>query len=221
VTVSADATCQAAVPNFVTQVSATDNCTPVGSLLITQDLAPGTVVGLGPHTVTITVKDTSGNASSCQVLFTVVDTTPPSITGMPASFTVSVGSDCQAQMPNMLGSVTATDSCTPANLLVKSQNPGAGTLLGVGVYPLTVTVKDAAGNPATATVNFHGRRQNGSYDWRRRWSYGLIRCYLSWHRSQYVRRILEYLGQLHPGKPARDDSKSLLQERSCQRDPIL
>jgi hypothetical protein len=123
-------------------------------LVITQDLAPGTLVGLGSHTVTITVKDSSGNASTCQVLFTVVDTTPPTITGMPAPFRVSVGSDCQAQMPNMLGSVTATDSCTPANLLVVSQNPAAGALLGVGVYPLTVTVKDAAGNPATATVNF-------------------------------------------------------------------
>jgi probable HAF family extracellular repeat protein len=99
VTVSADATCQAAVPDFVPQVSATDNCTPV---VITQDLAPGTLVGLGPHTITITVKDTSGNASSCQVLFTVMDTTPPTITGMPAPFTVPVGSDCQAQMPNML-----------------------------------------------------------------------------------------------------------------------
>jgi len=154
VTVSADTTCQAAVPDFVSQVNATDNCTPVGSLVITQDLAPGTLVGLGPHPVTITVRDLSGNASTCQVLFTVVDTTPPTITGMPAPFRVSVGSDCQAQMPNMLGSVTGTDSCTPANLLVKSQNPAAGTLLGVGVYPLTVTVKDAAGNPATATVNF-------------------------------------------------------------------
>ena len=155
VTVSADSTCQAAVPNFVPQVVASDNCTPAESLVITQDIAPGTLLGLGQHTVTITVRDLSGNASTCPVLFTVVDTTPPTITVMPAPFTVSVGSDCQAQMPNMLGSVKAMDSCTSADMLVKSQNPAAGTLLGVGGYTLTVTVKDAAGNPATATVNFN------------------------------------------------------------------
>src|SRR5262249_27221684 len=41
-TVSADSTCQAAVPDFVPQVVASDNCTPTSSLVITQDIAPGT-----------------------------------------------------------------------------------------------------------------------------------------------------------------------------------
>jgi probable HAF family extracellular repeat protein len=153
-TVSADATCQAPVPNFVPQAIASDNCTPAGSLVITQTPGPGTLVGLGPHAVNITVTDLSGNSSGCSVLFTVVDTTPPAITGMPAPFTVPVGVDCQAIVPNVLGSVTAVDSCTPANLLVKSQNPPAGTLVGVGEYPLTVTVTDGAGNPAVSTVKF-------------------------------------------------------------------
>jgi probable HAF family extracellular repeat protein len=154
VTASADSSCQAAVPNLTGQINATDNCTPASGIVITQSPLPGTLVGLGPHPVEITVTDSSGNASRCSVLFTVQDTTAPSITGMPDPFTVSVGSDCHAAVPNILGSVTATDSCTPANLLVKSQNPAAGTLIGAGNYQMTVTVTDASGNHSTANISF-------------------------------------------------------------------
>jgi probable HAF family extracellular repeat protein len=155
VTASADSTCQAAVPNLTGQINATDNCTPASSIDISQNPPAGTLVGLGPHSVVITVKDNSGNASTCTVLFTVQDATAPTITGMPEPFTVSVGSDCQAHVPNILGSFTATDSCTPANLLIKSQNPVAGTLIGVGSYQMTVTVKDASGNESIAHLSFN------------------------------------------------------------------
>ncbi len=87
----------------------------------------GTSVGLGQHPVTITVTDASGNSSSCMVLFTVADTTPPSILSVPGPVMLSVGADCQAQVPNVLAGVVAFDSCTPANLLVKNQSPAPGT----------------------------------------------------------------------------------------------
>jgi probable HAF family extracellular repeat protein len=153
-TASADSNCQAAVPNFVPQVMATDNCTPSQALVISQSPVAGTLVGLGPHTVTMTVTDASGNSSICTVLFTVVDTTPPTILSTPASFTLSAGQDCQAQVPNLLPNVSATDSCTPANQLVKAQNPAAGTLVGIGSHTVVVTVTDAAGNSSTANVSF-------------------------------------------------------------------
>jgi probable HAF family extracellular repeat protein len=155
VTVAADSNCQAVVPNFASQVIASDNCTPAASLVITQDPAPGTLVGAGQHQINIKVTDSSGNSSGCSVAFAVLDATLPVITGMPAPFTLSVGSGCQAQVPNVLGSVTATDSCTPANLLGKSQNPAAGTLIGVGTYQMTITVTDGSGNSTVSTVSFN------------------------------------------------------------------
>lgn len=153
VTVSADANCQAVVPEFTSQVVATDNCTPSKSLVISQSPAAGTSVGLGQHPVTITVTDASGNPSRCMVLFTVADTTPPSILSVPGPVTLSVGADCQAQVPNVLAGVVATDTCTPANLLVKTQSPAPGTLIGAGSYSILVKVADAAGNFSTASVS--------------------------------------------------------------------
>ncbi len=151
---SADANCQAAVPNLTSQVVASDNCTPTQALVITQNPPAGTLVGLGPHPVTLTVTDSSGNSSSCSVLFTVVDRTPPKILSTPAAFTLSVDANCQALVPDLLANVLATDSCTPANQLVKTQRPAAGTSLGVGSYAVTVTVTDASGNSSSANVSF-------------------------------------------------------------------
>lgn len=154
VTVSADANCQARLPDFTSQVIATDNCTPTGALIIAQNPAPGTMLGLGQHPVTITVSDTSGNSSTCSVLFTVADTTAPVILSLPSSFTLSAGSSCQSSVPNILASVVASDSCTPADLLVKTQSPAPGTMVGIGAHTIQVVVSDASGNSANGSVSF-------------------------------------------------------------------
>src|SRR5205085_3931744 len=54
---SANSSCQAAVPDFTSQVIASDNCT----FTITQSPVAGVLVGLGPHPVAITLTDGSGN----------------------------------------------------------------------------------------------------------------------------------------------------------------
>jgi hypothetical protein len=51
------------VPDFLAGVTATDNC---GGLSLTQTPLAGTMVGGGTHLVTITARDTVGNATSCQ-----------------------------------------------------------------------------------------------------------------------------------------------------------
>ena len=69
---SANASCQAYVPNFVT--SATDNCP---GLIVTQTPPVGTAVGLGVTNVIVTATDHAGHSVSCTPTFTVSDTTPP------------------------------------------------------------------------------------------------------------------------------------------------
>src|SRR5215831_5736600 len=54
-TAPADDNCQAPVPDVASQVVASDNCTATASLKITQDPAAGTMVGLGPHAISIKV----------------------------------------------------------------------------------------------------------------------------------------------------------------------
>jgi probable HAF family extracellular repeat protein len=151
-TAPADANCQAPVPDVASQVVASDNCTPTASLKITQDPPAGTMVDLGPHSISIKVTDGSGNSSSCGLTFTVQDKTPPSMTGVPESVSVSAGDNCQGIVPNVLDGVVVSDTCTPTNQLVLTQNPTAGTMIGTGPSTILVTVTDANGNSTTANV---------------------------------------------------------------------
>src|SRR6184192_4157803 len=147
---SVDNNCQAAVPNLLANVVASDNCTPANQLVMTQSPVAGTLLGLGQYTITVTVSDASGNSATANVSFKMVDTTAPSIVSAPAAISASVDNNCQAAVPNVLANVVASDNCTPANQLVMTQSPVAGTLLGLGQYTITVTVPDASGNSATA-----------------------------------------------------------------------
>ncbi len=168
---SADANCQAVVPDVVSQTVATDNCTPVNALVITQAPLAGTVVGLGPHTIVVTVTDASGNSTSTNVVFTVADTTPPTITTLTVS--PSVISPPNHQMVPVTVSVAASDSCDPApvsriiSITSNDPQPGDNQITGdltasvlaaktssgdAKVYTLTVQCTDASGNNSSGTV---------------------------------------------------------------------
>jgi len=151
-TASSDANCQAQVPDFVSQVVASDNCTPSGSLTITQNPVAGTLVGLGPHPVSLSMSDSSGNSTTCTVLFTVVDTNAPTIVSVSGPITLPAGADCQAAAPDVVGNVVATDNCTPVSQLHVTQSPVVGTLLAGGQHSITVTVTDGSGNSTTGSV---------------------------------------------------------------------
>ena len=102
-TSSADSNCQAAIPNVAQSVTASDNLTPAGSLIITQSPTPGTLVGTGAHSITVTVTDLAGNSNACTTTFNVIDDTPPTITGVgvnPAVLSAAKSQDgeCHGQL---------------------------------------------------------------------------------------------------------------------------
>src|SRR5206468_10182874 len=76
---SADAGCQAAVPNVLAGVPASDNCSGTNGITLSQSPAAGTLVGLGAHTITVTATDEAGHRSTCSPLFTVTDKTAPEV----------------------------------------------------------------------------------------------------------------------------------------------
>lgn len=150
-TIAAGDQCTAFVPDLISQVTASDNCTPVGSLVISQSPEAGTLAGLGAATITVTATDAAGNSGTCTTTVTVVDATSPAVS-CPAVVTVPADADCQAPVPDVLASVTATDNCTQVGSLTLTQSPAAGTLVGVGPTLITVTATDTEGNSGTCTT---------------------------------------------------------------------
>jgi uncharacterized repeat protein (TIGR01451 family) len=141
VTVATDAgTCAATNVNLGNLV-ATDNCG--GAVTITND-APASFP-LGTNTVTWTVRDASGNTTTCVQTVVITDTQPPTIT-CPPNITVTAAPD-QATT-NVTFSVTATDNCSVTNLV---SVPPSGSAFAVGVTTVTNTATDSSGNTSLCT----------------------------------------------------------------------
>ncbi|MGO9246666.1 MAG: PKD domain-containing protein [Verrucomicrobiia bacterium] len=109
----------------------------------------------GPYSVSLTVRGTGGsNTLTESSLITVVDTTPPTILACAPAVTVQADGVGRATVPNFTAGVRATDNCTAANALLKTQSPPAGTVVGPGPTTVTITVTDASGNSSTCTTTF-------------------------------------------------------------------
>src|SRR5206468_209779 len=150
---SADANCQAVVPDVLGGVTVSDDCSAADAISLSQSPAAGTLVGLGAHTITVTATDATGNSATCTTSFTVTDNTAPTVT-CPAASSASADNNCQAAVPNVLGGVTVSDNCTAASAIMMSQSPAAGTPVGLGAHTITVTATDAAGNSSDCTTTF-------------------------------------------------------------------
>src|SRR5881628_2293451 len=150
---SAGTNCLAAVPDVLGGVSASDSCSGTNGITLSQSPAAGTLVGLGTHTITVTATDAATNSATCTTTFTVTDDTVPTVI-CPAPASASEGTNCLAAVPDVLGGVSASDSCSGTNGITLSQSPAAGTLVGLGTHVITVTATDAATNSATCTTTF-------------------------------------------------------------------
>ncbi len=80
----------------------------------------------------------------------IVESEDPVVT-CPADLTEIVNPGDLFTIPDYSGATTATDNCNPAPTI--TQDPVAGTMVGVGVTVITMTATDAAGNDASCTFN--------------------------------------------------------------------
>lgn len=161
-TASADANCEAPVPDYSNTVDdncacsssdTSDSCAGHPHITYTQSPAAGTMVGPGPHTVHITANDGSsnnngaGNTSTKDVTFTVNDTTAPTITcpsnisGVPTE-----PGTCAAHVTP--GTATATDNCDSTPTITASRSDGRPLTdtYPKGTTTITWTATDDAGN---------------------------------------------------------------------------
>ncbi len=146
--VVASATCQATIPNYLTWVTATDNCG--GSVTLSQNPAAGNTISSNT-TVTITAVDAQNNASTCSFIISLIDNTPPIVYSVPVDPVLYVGNSCSAVLPNYASQGSYGDNCSTAALSV-TQTPAAGTVINADTQ-VTITITDASNNSTTRIVN--------------------------------------------------------------------
>ncbi|MDB6126080.1 MAG: hypothetical protein JWQ71_5073 [Pedosphaera sp.] len=111
--VSADANCNAVVPDVASKVVATDNCSLANQLVITQSPAAGTIVDKSQNGIIVTVTDLAGNHTSTNVSFKVVDKTAPVIKSITTTPSI-LNSQSNNKKVNVTLSVIALDNCDAA-----------------------------------------------------------------------------------------------------------
>ncbi len=147
-TLSADANCQAVLPDLTGQVVASDAS---GTVTVTQNPLPGTILPLGQTGVTLTAHDSSGNTSFCGATATVADTTPPLILSCVTNVTL-VLTNCQYLLPDLTSTnyIVASDNCS--SVTVTQMPPSGVTLLPGSTNDVVLTAFDSAGNATSNTV---------------------------------------------------------------------
>jgi hypothetical protein len=105
----------------------------------------GSTFPIGTTTVPCSATDASGNTATGSFTVTVRDTTPPTITGVPADITANAGATVTYATPT---SSDLVDGSVPVTCL-----PASGSAFPAGTTTVNCTATDAHGNSAHAT--FH------------------------------------------------------------------
>ncbi len=106
---------------------------------------------IGSHSVNLLSEDQSGNTSLCPAPVTIVDISPPAISGCPTDDTISGDSNCEVTVPDYTGIITYTDNCSAVSNITISQNIASGTTVSSD-QNIVLTVTDEYGN--SSTCNF-------------------------------------------------------------------
>ena len=140
----------------------TDNCTALGSLIITLSKTTFNCADKGDNVVVMTVKDAAGNTNTCNATVTVVDAISPVISATATTVTSSINEDpgfCYYLVKGSEFDPTVADNC-PGTVLSYTVS-GATTLSGTitlagqnllsGVNLITWTASDGT-NTSTSLV---------------------------------------------------------------------
>ncbi|WP_339917429.1 HYR domain-containing protein, partial [Yeosuana marina] len=111
-----------------------DNCTPSNSLIITLSKTSFNCTNIGENLVTMSVKDASGNISTCIATVTVVDPFAPTLTATAGTVDSDLNTDigvCYYQVKGSELDPIASDNCT-SGVTLSYTVTGATTLSGTG-----------------------------------------------------------------------------------------
>jgi len=143
------ANCMFTLPDYSSLALVTENC----SYTLTQSPVPGTMVGVGTITLTITVDDGT-NTASCMFDVIVEDNEAPVITCAPDGTRDTDPGVCQYTVIGTEFDATFTDNCTSGSITNDLNGTAtiAGEILPKGVTTVIWTVDDGNGQTATCTT---------------------------------------------------------------------
>ena len=141
--VGVDSNCSYIVPNYLTQVTAQDNCAVVS---VTQNPLPGTVVSTGVTQITITAND-GVNQSLCSFTLSLEDQTAP--VAIAQNMTIALDVDGYAEVAVNDIDAGSFDNC---GQITKSLNYSIFTCDEIGENEIILTITDQAGLQSSATA---------------------------------------------------------------------
>lgn len=161
-TVYADSACQYTIPDFVPNVSTTDNCTAPNNIIYTQTPVAGTVIsGAGTvQTVRIIATDGANNKDTCEFDITLDDAMAPELTCPSDQYDTLIQAGCQYVVEDYtIWPGIGNDNCSASSAGLISQNPLPGTVIDLAaldqIVPITITYDDGNGNTSQCNFNVH------------------------------------------------------------------
>jgi sarcosine oxidase delta subunit len=129
-------------------ITLNDNCTPVGSIVVTQSPASSTLLtGHNDSTVvTLTAQDGNGVTSSCSFVVTLKDVTPP--TAKCKNANVSIGAGGMVVVPPSTVDDGSFDNCG----FTLTLTPDTFRCVNIGQDTVILKATDVAGNMSTCTA---------------------------------------------------------------------
>ncbi|WP_298311463.1 BspA family leucine-rich repeat surface protein [uncultured Aquimarina sp.] len=111
---------------------------------------------IGDNTVILTITDANGNSDMCMTTVTVEDAIDPEfdMVTVPIDMNVTFDTGDMYTLADFTSGVVVTDNCDTNRTALATtitQNPVAGTLLGVGDHVITLTATDDNANEQTTT----------------------------------------------------------------------
>ena len=144
-----DSNCEGQIADYTSLITATDNCTSVGNLTVSQSPIAGTIISTNTQ-VTISVSDENGNSTDCQVSVNLLDNIAPNVT-CPGNQILAINSSCEYTVPDLSGMVTGMDNCSAFADMTMVQSPVSGATAG-GITSVLITLFDEQGNQAQCTT---------------------------------------------------------------------
>jgi HYR domain len=147
--VPADVVLEAVAPDGADVVYVPPTATDIvdGAVGVVCDVASGSRAPLGVTTVTCSATDMSGNVATSSFGVTVVDTTAPTLRGMPTALDAFAGDGGVAAVEWPMPSASdIVDGPLPVTC-----DPYPATMFSIGSTTVTCSASDAAGNVATGS----------------------------------------------------------------------